>query len=204
MAIDFDAPAAKVLSPAKLAHIVLRTGQFTAMTNFYKKFLGASATYENAFLAFLAYDDEHHRIAIAGIPGTPPKVPLASGLEHIAFAFSTLEDLLLAYRQRKAAGIEPIWAVNHGPTTSIYYQDPDGNQIETQVDNFDTVEAADAFMRGPCFAENPVGTDFDPEEYIALINSGTEAKTLLPRKESGPRGFDGIPPPPPLPARVEG
>lgn len=38
---------------------------------------------------------------------------------------------------------------NHGPTTSLYYRDPDGNQIETQVDNFETAEEATAFMNSP-------------------------------------------------------
>lgn len=33
-----------------------------------------------------------------------------------------------------------------GSTTSIYYKDPDGNMLETQVDNFDSVEEATKFM----------------------------------------------------------
>jgi hypothetical protein len=84
-------------------------------------------------------------------------------MHHVAFAFDTLADLLQVYQQRKAHGMLPKWCVNHGPTTSIYYQDPDGNLIETQVDNFISPEDADAFMSGPLFAENPIGTDFDPE-----------------------------------------
>jgi len=46
----------------------------------------------------------------------------------------------------------------------MYYSDPDGNKIEIQVDNFDTPEAANEFMTSKYFAENPIGTDFDPEE----------------------------------------
>lgn len=44
--------------------------------------------------------------------------------------------------------------VNHGPTTSIYYRDPDGNDIETQVDNFDTTAEADEFFASEAFAIN--------------------------------------------------
>jgi len=135
MPVDFDNPPPKVISPSKLAHIVLRTSKFPEMVEYYKNFLGATATYENNFLSFLTYDDEHHRIAIIYVPGTGPKNRLLSGLEHIAFTFDNLTDLSVAYLQRKQRGIVPFWAVNHGPTTSIYYQDPDGNQIETQVDN---------------------------------------------------------------------
>src|ERR1700743_2173758 len=100
MTVDFGAPAAKVISPCKLAHVVLRTNQLAAMVQFYKDFLGAEAIYENDILAFLTYDDEHHRIAIVGIPGTKAKDKQTCGLEHIAFSFPTLSDLLLAYRQR--------------------------------------------------------------------------------------------------------
>ena len=135
----------KVKSPCSLAHVVLRTGNYQKMVAFYKDFLGADITFMNQKLAFLRYDEEHHRIAIIAIPGTGPKVPTSAGLDNIAFAFSSLSDLVLAYQQRKAKGMLPNWCVNHGPTTSIYYSDPDGNRLETQVDNFDTVEEAKKF-----------------------------------------------------------
>lgn len=184
----FDPPS-KVLSPAALAHVFLRTNNFGPMVAFYKNFLGGTASYENDFLSFIRYDDEHHRIAIAAMPDTGPKNRRTCGLEHIAFSFKTLSDLLLAYRQRKQVGIEPVWCVNHGPTTSIYYSDPDGNQLETQVDNFDTVEEANAFMASNLFAENPIGTDFDPEELIRRLRAGEDERSLKKRVEIGPRGI---------------
>lgn len=107
----------RVIPPKALAHVVLRTGNFKSMVAFYKVFLGARVSLENDQLAFLTYDDEHHRIAICYIPGTSPKIRTSSGLEHIAFSFESLDDLLLAYEQRKARDIVPIWCINHGPTT---------------------------------------------------------------------------------------
>ncbi|CAG9947760.1 unnamed protein product [Clonostachys rosea f. rosea IK726] len=190
----------KVLSPRALAHVVLRTSNFKPMVAFYKTFLGAHATFENEFLSFLTYDEEHHRIAIGNVPGTSEKVPTSAGLEHLAFSFNNLQDLLSAYTQRKARGILPIWSVNHGPTTSIYYQDPDGNQIETQVDNFDTVEEANQFMASSEYAENPIGVDFDPENLIEQLRAGDE-KLLKKRANIGPRGLDTIPKPPPRDVR---
>ncbi|PMD66541.1 uncharacterized protein K444DRAFT_624042 [Hyaloscypha bicolor E] len=120
----------------------------------------------------LAHDEKHHRIAIAGLPGSVPKDPNAAGLFHFAFIFNSLTDLALAYRQRLAHGLEPYWCVNHGPTTSIYYHDPDGNDIETQVDNFNTIEEANEFLKSPFFAENPIGRNFDPEELIRRLEAG--------------------------------
>ena len=51
---------------------------------------------------------------------------------------------------------------------SIYYEDPDGNQIETQVDSFEDPEEATKFMVSKEFAENPIGAGFDPEEYVRI------------------------------------
>jgi catechol-2,3-dioxygenase len=163
------------------------------MVQFYKDFLGAHASYENEALSFLTYDNEHHRLAIVNIPGTTPKNHTSCGLEHLAFAFDNLDDLALSYRQRKELGILPVWSVNHGPTTSIYYRDLDGNMIETQTDNFDTVEGANAFMAGPQFAENPFGTDFDTEELCKRLDSGESHESIKKRVEIGPRGIETLP-----------
>ncbi|EXJ76297.1 uncharacterized protein A1O5_00805 [Cladophialophora psammophila CBS 110553] len=189
MTIDFNKKGAKVISPSKFAHIVLRTNKFNEMVNYYKNFLGAEVIHENEYLAFLSYDEEHHRIAIIGVPGTKDKDPKTCGLEHTAFSFDTIPDLLLAFRQRKDHGIHPAWSVNHGPTTSIYYRDPDGNQIETQVDNFDHPDDATKFMASKSFAENPIGVDFDPEDYIRRLSEGETEANLKKRAEIGPRGL---------------
>jgi len=180
---------AKVKSPSALAHVVLRTGNFKTVVNYYKKFLGAEVSYENEMLSFLRYDQEHHRIAIISISDTVQKDKNAAGMHHIAFAFDTLDDLALAYQQRKELGILPSTCLNHGPTTSMYYTDPDGNQIETQVDNFDTPEEANAFMASEAFALNPIGTDFDPEDLVKRLANGESHASIKKRIEVGARGL---------------
>ncbi|KAK7751920.1 hypothetical protein SLS62_006221 [Diatrype stigma] len=202
MAANGSPSSGKVISPSKLAHVVLRTPNFKAMTAFYKAFLGARASFENDDMAFLSYDAEHHRIAIIAQPGCGPRVPDAAGLHHIAFTFDTLADLVTAYQQRRAREILPLWCVNHGPTTSIYYQDPDGNHLETQVDNFDDMAAGNAFVSGPQFAENPIGVDFDPDELASRLRAGEPEAELKKRPDIGPRTAADMParftaPPPP-------
>lgn len=181
-----------VLSPARLCHIVLRTtpDKFKPMVDWWQNALGAHPVWENEVLCFMTYDDEHHRIAITGRPGTTPRVGDAitgSGLAHVAFAYDTLEGLTKSYRQRKALDILPSWCVNHGPTTSIYYADPDGNEMETQVDNFETPEAATEFMNSGEFVENPLGVDFDPETLIKRLESGESEASIKRRPHIGPR-----------------
>ncbi|KAI1401765.1 Glyoxalase/Bleomycin resistance protein/Dihydroxybiphenyl dioxygenase [Hypoxylon fuscum] len=193
--------SSKVLSPARMAHVVLRTPRLKSMVEFYKALLGAHVTMETPMLSFLTYDDEHHRIAFAQIPGCGDKIRNSAGLEHIAFTFDTLDDLATAYLQRKARGILPVWNINHGPTTSMYYQDPDGNLIETQVDNFDTTEEATRYMMGSEFQENPIGVDFDPEELVRRLKNGEPEAEIKKRPNIGPRGLENTPlmnPPPPV------
>lgn len=184
----------KVLSPATFVHIVLRTQPENVhkMTEFYTTFLGGHAVLESDIVSFITYDDEHHRVAIVGLPDTAAKQPKSCGLEHFAFSYNTLHDLMLAYRQRKAHGMNPVWCINHGPTTSIYFADPDGNKIETQVNNF-SVEEANAFMFSKAFEENPIGVDFDPEQLIERLEAGEDEAVLKKRPDIGPRGPESMP-----------
>lgn len=74
--------------------------------------------------------------------------------------------------------------------------DLDGNRIETQVDTFDTLDEANQFMEGPLFEENPIGTDFDPEELVQRLKAGEDHTTIKKRVEIGsrldlPPGFGG-------------
>lgn len=72
---------------------------------------------------------------------------------------------------------------------SIYYEDPDGNQIETQVDSFEDPEEATKFMASEEFAENPIGVDFDPEELIRMLQAGESEESLKKREKIGSRGL---------------
>lgn len=183
MTVSLDASKPAVLRPATLAHIFLRTNRFKEMVAWWKTVLGAEARFESARIAFLCFDEEHHRIAICAIPGTGDKIKTSSGLEHVAFTFHTLEDLTLAYEQRKAVGILPSWCVHHGITISIYYDDPDGNQVETQVDCFQNNDEATEFMESEDFKKNPVGVEFDPEELVTRVKSGESHSSIFIRPD---------------------
>ncbi|GKZ39889.1 hypothetical protein AbraIFM66950_001486 [Aspergillus brasiliensis] len=176
-----------ILRPSGLAHVVFRTADIKIMVEFWSRFLGAERVFENDFIAFLRYDDEHHRVAIINDVSTSPRSATAAGLHHVAFTYNTLQSLLKAWELRERLGIKPTWCVNHGPTTSIYYKDPDGNAIETQVDNFDTVEEANEFMGSKLFEENPIGTDIDPNELLRQLEAGAAEKPLKRRIEIGTR-----------------
>jgi catechol-2,3-dioxygenase len=151
------------------------------MVQWYCNVLEGRVVYANDMLAFMTYDDEHHRVALIAIPGLVDPAPNATGTDHIAFTYDSLDDLLHTYSRLKDAGIEPYWTINHGPTTSFYYKDPDANSIELQIDNFATVAEVDEWMRRGGFEENPIGVIFDADDLVARHQSGVPHNELVER-----------------------
>lgn len=176
------------IQPQTFAHVVYRTFRFTEMIAWYLAVFGAKVQYANDLLAFLTYDHEHHRIALLNLetaapPDTPRQLPRAPvGVDHVAYGFASLGDLLGKYGELKAKGIRPYWCLHHGITISLYYADPDGNQMEFQVDCFGTHEEANAFLNGPKFALNPVGVEFDPDDWLTRLSRGEPEASFFPRK----------------------
>lgn len=79
-------------APKKLAHVVFRTGNLAAMRDWYCTVLEAHVAFSNDFVAFITYDDEHHRVAFANLGATAQPAADARGLEHVAFTYASLGD----------------------------------------------------------------------------------------------------------------
>ena len=179
------------VSPSQLAHLVLRTPNYQAMCDFYLLLLNARVAFANAAAMFIRYDEEHHRIVIVNTPQLAIPAQPVAGLAHFAFTYRSLGEVLGTYRRLQRHGIRPCWCINHGFTTSIYYYDPDGNQVETQYDNMDC-ETADAFMRSDYFQKNPIGVDFDPELLVERYVRGDPLHELI-KQGSAPFAKDVLP-----------
>lgn len=175
------------IRPIRFAHIVYRTRRFDAMLQWYRTVFDARIQHQNPALAFLTYDDEHHRFAFANLDvlqpgGTETARSGPIGVDHVAYTYASLPELLEHYGYLKAQGISPYWCIHHGITVSLYYADPDGNQMEFQVECFASTQEADAFMSGPHFAANPIGVEFDPDDWVTRLRAGTPAAELLVRR----------------------
>lgn len=179
------------IRPLKFVHVVYRTRRFAEMVRWYQTVFDAKVQYANPALAFLTYDGEHHRFAFANLDVLQPNAGEKDrrgviGVDHVAYTYASVSDLLANYAQLKAQGIKPYWCVHHGITVSMYYADPDGNQMEFQVDCFASNEDANAFMEGPHFAANPIGVEYDPEEWLGKVRAGTPASEFLRRRTDEP------------------
>ena len=170
----------KPVAPTLFAHFVLRTTNKQALVDWYCTVLAAHLVFENDYISFITYDDEHHRAAFAQIPELEKPAAKAWGLAHVAYTLADLGQLLGTYRRLKAEGIVPVRTINHGPTVSMYYKDPDGNQVELQVDAFDKAGAASYFNTEP-FAKNPIGVLFDADKMAADYEAGVPEADLLRR-----------------------
>jgi len=82
--------------------------------------------------------------------------------------------------------------INHGPTTSFYYRDPDGLRIELQVDNFATVGELKGYFQSDDFAANPIGVPVDPEQLVRDYRAGVPLAELLrqPKLPAGVSPWD--------------
>jgi len=175
-----DILAGGPLMPVKLSHVVLRTARLKPSRDWYLTALNGRVQYEDETVCFLTYDAEHHRIGIVQIPGVTGETGTGPGLEHISFAYRHLGELLANYQRLKGLGVEPYWTINHGPTISMYYRDPDGNRIELQYDNFSTADDANRFIEEN-YAENFMGIIFDPEEMIRQYEAGVSLPEIVKR-----------------------
>ncbi len=182
------------VAPARLAHLVLKTGRFEAMKRWYATVLEAVPVFEADNLVFLTYDDEHHRIAIVGLPALATAPKFVTGLDHVAFTYADIGDLVDTYKRLKGERITPHWCINHGPTTSLYYHDPDGNGVELQIDNYKTLDELAGTFQTDEFEDNPIGEDFDPEELVRRYESGEPFEELRKFQTRTKRGPADVPP----------
>lgn len=177
--------------PKSFVHVVYRTRRFEEMLAWYQVVFDARVQQRNPVMAFLTYDEEHHRFAFVDLAVLQPegyekqKQGLV-GIDHVAYTYASLEDLLENYMQLKSKGIVPYWCVHHGMTISMYYADPDGNQMEFQVDVFESLEEGNAFMCSPANMENPVGVEYDPEDWLAQMRAGAPVSEFLERRVHEP------------------
>ena len=63
------------IRPQRFVHIVYRTRRFDAMLDWYQRVFGARIQHRDPALAFLTYDDEHHRFAFVNLDVLAPGAP---------------------------------------------------------------------------------------------------------------------------------
>jgi catechol-2,3-dioxygenase len=177
-----------VIAPS-LHHVFLKTTRYEQMREWYATAAGFRPTFvfADGNSAFLTNDDANHRIVLFTSPQIVADADQRShaGMHHMAFEYDSLEDLVTSYRRLRRQGIVPHACLNHGPCTSFYYEDPDGNSVEMQADNFGDWAQSRAFMATAEFAAEPIGIQVDPERLADALEAGASAEEINRRSYAG-------------------
>jgi catechol 2,3-dioxygenase-like lactoylglutathione lyase family enzyme len=183
----------------KLHHFGLTTANLEAMLNWYSKVLGMTPNHQTSKpmgskgpvgvrVAWVSNDEASHRIAIVELRGLVDDSQRTQHrrIQHVAFEFRSVDDLLSTYVRLKRLGIEPVLTADHGATTGFYYEDPDHNSVELLADNFGDSNKSTEYLRTSSeFASNPMGAYVDPDAMIAARAAGASVDEVHRRAYAG-------------------
>ena len=173
----------------KFHHVNLKTTRLQEMIDFYaiaRRRRGASSS--DSVGAWLSNDEANHRIALLAFPNfvEDPEKDTRTGMHHSAFEYDRFDELNDSYLRLKEAGITPALCLDHGMTFSYYYADPDGNNVELQVDNFGDWAKSKEWMRTSAeFKANPIGQFVDPEQVAADRADGMSFEEIHAKAMAG-------------------
>jgi catechol 2,3-dioxygenase-like lactoylglutathione lyase family enzyme len=173
--------ATRDLPPPRLSEIVLRTARYQELKDWYQAVLGVDPYLDNDKYCFrrLHLDYPYSQVlAIFHAPDVADAEGVA-GLDHIQLRHATLGDMLDRYDRLKAVGIVPEVTMNHGPGTSFYYRDPDGNKVELSGPNFDDEQDYLDYLESDTFQANISGIPVDPDEFLAQYRRGLPQADLV-------------------------
>ena len=176
----------------KLQHFGLLTGNLQLSLDWYEKVLGMRTIHESENptdaptgspasrlkAAFISNDEISDRVAVIEVPGltADPERSKHRRLQHVAFEFGTLDELLGSYARLKTLGIVPQFSVNEGPQTGFYYEDPDGNSVEINVCNYPERWAAIEHMQ--------TSAGFQPSTARSLCRSRQDDRRARGRRHA--------------------
>lgn len=178
-----------VVASPKLSHIILNTSNYEASKKWYLEVLEATIGNEtdtkNA--CFLRIDESHHRIGMFQVAETDQSVAMTppgseggikARVNHIAFEYPQLDQLLENYTRLQKSEIVPNVCLNHGPTLSMYYTDPNGNAVELYYDTkYDEEQIAAHYAGGDRYVLGAV--PFDPAEKLKEFRAGKSVAELI-------------------------
>jgi catechol 2,3-dioxygenase-like lactoylglutathione lyase family enzyme len=167
------------IHPRAIAHVVFRSADPGRLVEWYCRVLGAQVVLRHPMIIFVTWDHSQDRIAFVPLRPGKDATRGAIGVDHVAFEMDSLAALVATYRRLDADGIRPVRCFNHGVATSMYYRDPDGNEIELSVEHFADVDDLNAWLATGDFDENPAGVALDAEALAARVEAGVDERALL-------------------------
>lgn len=120
-----------------LGHVVLKVRDLKQSVPFYANVLGLKevARFEDRIVFFSIMGNHHDLALLETRPEAPAAPEDAPGLAHVALKVGdSLDALRAAKAWLEAQGVTLDRSADHRVSQSLYFSDPDGNQIEVFVD----------------------------------------------------------------------
>lgn len=116
----------------RVGHVVIKMRNLDEAKWFYGHILGMKVTDEREdFGVFFRFQDYHHDIAVFKVDedATAPHQNQV-GLAHVAMLADSYDDVKAMYQRLVEYKVPIVRTVDHGITKSVYFKDPDGNELE--------------------------------------------------------------------------
>lgn len=141
----------------KVAHVVLAVKDVMASVKFYTEVLGMEVVdlRENHEACFLSFGTQHHDIALFEAPEGAERGEI--GLNHFAMQIEGgVPELKELHQRLEDMGVTITHTTDHTITKSVYFLDPDGNQLEIFAEGFDEPSDALDFIRQGTYRVKPL------------------------------------------------
>ena len=183
-------------APPQFSEVIFKTARFAEMKAWYETVTDVNAffvrgeadkpNWTGAYrIAFIRIFSDHPYTQVLGIfetpavSGTTDNQKGEPGMHHMQLRHGGLDHLFSRYEILRDQGITPFRSYNHGPGSSFYYHDPDGNTVELSSANF--VKEADylAYFKSEAYARNISGVEIEAAAYVKRFRDGTPQEELV-------------------------
>ena len=125
----------------RFSHVGIHVHDIEVMVDFYTKLLGLEVTDRGRLplpgepeIVFLSADPrEHHQIVL--VAGRQDGGIRGGVINQLSFHVGSLSELRAMKGAAEEAGVEKFLPLNHGRGWSLYFPDPEGNNVECFVDS---------------------------------------------------------------------
>lgn len=136
--------------PVRLGHAVLKMKDLEAAKRFYVDLLGFELANVYPRMIFFRLGGDHHTLAVLKVDeNAAPPTQNQVGLYHLAFQLENFDALRAVYRKLKENGVSIRGTVTHTMSHSVYFHDPEGNEIEFYCDRYPDKDWSGQGWEGP-------------------------------------------------------
>jgi len=186
------------LTPLRIGEVILKTARFEEMRDWYQMVVGLAPFFErkpppgttadalgrasDRRICFIRLALDYPYAQVLGlfeVPEVTGKPAHEPGLDHLQLRNANFDQLIERFELLRGVGIRPYRSANHGPGTSFYYHDPDGNRVELSGSNFATEREYLDYFASDSYRRNPSGIEIDPDDYAARFRAGVALAELV-------------------------